>query len=244
MSICLSSMSFRSFSNSAPAPDGGVGGRSDPAVPPNKAGRTWKAGTQEEERAQRGLRHAAAGLEERDAHPACSVAATSSSRQARWPLAGQGPARVRDRHPAGTRQAQRRLGGAQRHRARSRPGTRHNLLYLFGLGCDPDLDRCDEFSRRGLADMDAIGGDEFPALQVEAGPGLGHTAKGHFLDGLAGGRIHDGGDDTHRQADNDGRACLSMAAVDKTVQVATPALRQYRPSKMPQKNSESGRSES
>lgn len=40
MSICLSSMSFCSFSNSAPAPDGGVGGRSDPAVPPNKADRT------------------------------------------------------------------------------------------------------------------------------------------------------------------------------------------------------------
>lgn len=65
--------------------------------------------------------------------------------------------------------------------------------------------------------MDAIGGDEFPAPEVKAGPGLGHAAKGHFLDGLAGGRIHDGGDDTHRQVDNDGSAGLSMAAVAQSV---------------------------
>lgn len=65
--------------------------------------------------------------------------------------------------------------------------------------------------------MNPIGGDEFAALQVEAGPRLGHAAKGHFLDGLAGGRIHDGGDDTHRQADTDGRTHLSMAAVNKSL---------------------------
>lgn len=65
--------------------------------------------------------------------------------------------------------------------------------------------------------MNPVGGDEFATLQIEAGPGLGHAAKGHFLDGLAGGRIHDGGDDTHRQADTDGRACMSMVAVDQTV---------------------------
>ncbi len=65
--------------------------------------------------------------------------------------------------------------------------------------------------------MNAVGGDEFAIFQVEAGPGLGHAAKGHFLDGLTGGRIHDGGDDTHRQADNDGRAYMSMAAIAKSV---------------------------
>lgn len=70
--------------------------------------------------------------------------------------------------------------------------------------------------------MDAIGGDEFAALEVEAGPGLGHAAEGHFLDGLAGSRIHDGGDDTHRHADNDGRAYMSMAAVDKPLKSRCP----------------------
>lgn len=45
--------------------------------------------------------------------------------------------------------------------------------------------------------MDAIGGHQFAALQVEAGPGFGHPPEGHFLDVLAGGRIHDGCDDSH-----------------------------------------------
>ena len=65
--------------------------------------------------------------------------------------------------------------------------------------------------------MDPVGGHEFAALQIEAGPGLGHAAKGHFLDGLAGGGIHDGGDDTHPQADKRSYGRPSMPANDESV---------------------------
>lgn len=47
----------------------GVGGRSGPAIPPTKAGRTQRAETKRRTPAQPGLRHAAAGSKGSDAHP-------------------------------------------------------------------------------------------------------------------------------------------------------------------------------
>ena len=52
-------------------------------------------------------------------------------------------------------------------------------------------------SALGFADLDAISRDQFARGKIEAGPGLWHSAERHFLDRLAGGRVHDGSDDTH-----------------------------------------------
>lgn len=68
----------------------------------------------------------------------------------------------------------------------------------LGLGRDPDRHRHDEFAGCGFADFDAVGGDQFAGGEIEGNPGLGHPPEGHFLDGLAGGRVHDRGNNTHR----------------------------------------------
>lgn len=45
--------------------------------------------------------------------------------------------------------------------------------------------------------MHAVGGDALSGFKVECYPRLGHPAEGHFLNGLAGGRVHDGCDNCH-----------------------------------------------
>ena len=45
--------------------------------------------------------------------------------------------------------------------------------------------------------MDSIGSNEFSGCEVEGYPWLGHPPKGHLLNWLARGRVHDGGDDAH-----------------------------------------------
>lgn len=62
--------------------------------------------------------------------------------------------------------------------------------------------------------MDAIGGHALAGFQVERGPGLGHAAKGHLLDGLSGGGIHDGCNDTHDGAlASDARTCPEVKTI-------------------------------
>lgn len=79
-------------------------------------------------------------------------------------------------------------------------------LTLSALGCNPYLDLCHEFSRCRLADMDAVSRDKLPGCKIERGPWLGHSSERHLLDRLSGGRIHDGGNDTHRRAGTGGAA--------------------------------------
>lgn len=87
----------------------------------------------------------------------------------------------------------------------------HRIASAFGR--HPNFNRSNEFARRRLSDMHAIGGNQFSGRKVEAGPWLGHPPESHLLDRLARGGIHDGGDDTHCSA------AIVISSVSSTVRL-------------------------
>src|ERR1043166_4257712 len=84
-----------------------------------------------------------------------------------------------------------------------------SILRLQG---HPDVDRSDERPGRGLADVDALGSDQFTGFAIEGDPGLRHAAELHLLNGSARGRVHDGGYDAHPRGASEATPDLSSLA--------------------------------
>jgi len=81
---------------------------------------------------------------------------------------------------------------------------------VFRFQGNPHVDRGDDLAGRGLAYVDAFGGDQFARGKVEAGPWLWHAAEGHFLDWPSGDGVHDRCGDTHvAQVARGGPVCPS-----------------------------------
>jgi hypothetical protein len=82
----------------------------------------------------------------------------------------------------------------------SNPTLDQSIWFASIFRRDPDFNWRSEFAWRRLTHNHSFRSNPFTALKIETGPWLGHTSKGHFLDRLAGFRIHDRRGNAHNAA--------------------------------------------